>query len=91
MLRAAKTCTIALALSASTLTVVAAAPAQAAPGFANCTALHRTYRYGVARTAQAANRQVRTGHYRPAVRPAVYRANASKDADRDGTACEVGR
>ena len=41
-------------------------------------------------TAVAANRQVRTGHFRPAVRPAVYRVNSESDADHDGTACEAG-
>jgi hypothetical protein len=32
-----------------------------------------------------------TGHYRPAVRAAVYPANDESDADNDGTACEVTR
>jgi hypothetical protein len=53
--------------------------------------LHRDFRYGVARSDAAADRQVRTGHYRPAVRPKVYRVNNESDADNDGTACEVSR
>lgn len=81
-----------LAMAAPLLAL--AAPAQAGPGhyepaFANCTAMHRVYKHGVARSVKAANYQVRTGHYRPAVKPAVYRANVKSDADKDGTACEV--
>ncbi len=67
-------------------------PAAAATKYANCTALHRHYyRYGVARSAAAAQRQVNTGHYKPRVSRAVYRANSNLDADKDGTACEVSR
>jgi len=32
---------------------------------------------------------VRAGYGRPAVKPAVYRANNESDADNDGTACEA--
>jgi Excalibur calcium-binding domain len=67
-------------------------PASAATKYANCTALHRNYyRYGVARSAAAAQKQVNTGHYKPRVSLAVYRANSTLDADKDGTACEVSR
>jgi Excalibur calcium-binding domain len=51
--------------------------------------MHRTFKNGVAKSRLAAHRQERTGHMRPAVRPAVYRANRASDADRDGTACEI--
>ncbi|WP_457204074.1 excalibur calcium-binding domain-containing protein [Nocardioides sp. HB32] len=81
---------VALALTASTLAITAG-PAEAVHDFPNCTAMHRVYRHGVARSAAAADRQVRTGHYRPAVRPRVYRVNRESDADHDGTACEVSR
>ena len=95
MFRAAKTVVIAGALTISALTFVAApatsAPAEALAAFRNCDHLHRTYEHGVARSDRAARRQVRTGHFRPAVRPRVYRANRDKDADHDGTACEVSR
>lgn len=95
MSRAAKTALIVGALSASALTFTVAtteaAPAEAVAAFRNCDALHRTYDHGVARSDRAARRQVRTGHFRPAVRPRVYRANRSLDADDDGTACEVSR
>jgi Excalibur calcium-binding domain len=64
----------------------------AATKYANCTALHRHfYRYGVARSAAAARRQVASGHYKPRVSRRVYRANSTLDADKDGTACEVTR
>jgi hypothetical protein len=59
--------------------------------YSNCDAMHRTFKYGVAKSKAAANRQYRTGHYRPAVKPAVYRVNDESDADNDGTACEVTR
>jgi hypothetical protein len=68
-----------------------AAPAEAATDFANCDAMHRVFKYGVAKTKKAANRQYRTGHYRPAVRPLSYKVNNESDADNDGTACEVTR
>jgi hypothetical protein len=79
-----------LALAAPTA-VVFAGPAEAATHFANCDAMHRTFAHGVSRSHAAARRQVRTGHLRPAVRPAVYWANSGSDADKDGTACEVTR
>ena len=88
MLRTVKTGLIAITLTASALTF-SAAPAQAATDFAGCAAMHRTFKNGVAKSLAAAHRQERTGHKRPAVRPAVYRANRESDADRDGTACEV--
>ena len=53
--------------------------------------MHHVYKYGVARSDAAASRQVRTNHYRPAVRTKVYRVNNESDADNDGTACEVSR
>lgn len=90
MFRSAKTGLIAVALTASALTFTAA-PAMAVTDYANCDAMHRTFKHGVARSDAAANRQARTGHYRPAVRPKVYRVNNESDADKDGTACEVSR
>ena len=89
MLRSARTGLIAIAMTASVFAV--AGPAEAGAGFRNCDHMHRTYKNGVARSDAAADRQQRTGHSRPAVRPAVYRANSGSDADNDGTACEVSR
>ncbi len=90
MFRTAKVSMIAIALAGSALAFTAG-PAQAATDFPNCTAMHRVFKHGVARTNDAADRQERTHHFRPAVRPASYRANSESDADRDGTACEVTR
>ena len=89
MLRATKTGLIAVALTASTLAF--AGPAEAITDFSSCDAMHRVYKNGVAKSKKAANRQWRTGHYRPAVRPKVYWVNDESDADNDGTACEVTR
>jgi Excalibur calcium-binding domain len=61
----------------------------AAPTFDNCRQLHRRWQYGVAKTRRAARRQVNSGHYRPRVSRAGYRANDHLDADNDRTACEV--
>jgi Excalibur calcium-binding domain len=87
MLRTAKTSLIVVAMTASTLAF--AGPAEAVTDFRSCTQLHRAFKNGVALSHAAAHRQERSGHRRPAVRPAVYRANRESDADRDGTACEV--
>jgi predicted porin len=89
MLSAAKTGMLAVALSANLLCV--AGPAEAVTVYGSCDQLHRTYKNGVAKSDAAADRQQRTDHYRPAVRPKVYRANTARDADKDGTACEVSR
>lgn len=90
MFRTAKAGAIAVALSASALTFVAG-PADAATDYANCDALHRDFKYGVAKSKKAANKQYNTGHYRPRVAPVVYSLNDESDADKDGTACEVSR
>jgi hypothetical protein len=81
---------IAVALTASVVTF-AAVRAEAVTDYANCDAMHRVYKNGVAKSKAAADKQYRTGHYRPAVRPLVYRAKSESDADHDGTACEVTR
>jgi hypothetical protein len=87
MLRTARTGLIVVALTASTLAF--ASPSEAVTDFRSCDQLHRTFKNGVAKSRVAAHRQERSGHKRPAVRPAVYRVNNESDADRDGTACEV--
>jgi hypothetical protein len=61
----------------------------AVPSFGNCRQLHNRWQYGVAKTSRAARRQVNSGHYRPTVSRAGYRANDHLDADNDLTACEV--
>lgn len=87
MLRSARTSLIAVSLTASMLAF--AGPAEAVTDFRNCAQMHRAFKNGVAKSRPAAHRQELSGHRRPAVRPAVYRANRENDADRDGTACEV--
>lgn len=80
-----------LALSILAITT----PADAAAGryFANCDAMHRVYKHGVAKSARAASKQVRDGYGRPATSrkaKAAYSTNKSRlDRDRDGTACEA--
>ncbi len=71
------------------LTMVGAVPAGAATKFSNCDAMHRVHRFGVAKSAAAARKQVNSGHHKPFVSLALYNANSASDADKDGTACEV--
>ena len=89
MFSAKKAGLIAVAMTASMLAV--AGPAEAVTKFSNCTQMHKTYKYGVARSDAAANHQQSSDNYRPAVRPKVYQANTKSDRDKDGTACEVSR
>jgi hypothetical protein len=87
MLRTVQTSLIAVAMTASTLAF--AGPAEAVTDFRSCAQMHRTFKFGVAKSVAAAHRQERSGHKKPAVRPAVYRINRESDRDHDGTACEV--
>lgn len=64
-------------------------PKARVPTFSNCRQLHHRWVYGVAVSFAAARRQVNSGHFRPHVSRAGYRANDHLDADNDGTACEV--
>lgn len=89
MIRSAKTAVLALALAGSTLAL--AGPAHAVTDFANCTAMHKVYPAGVAKSKAAATKQYNSGNKRPVVKPLVYAANNESDADHDGTACEVPR
>jgi hypothetical protein len=66
-----------------------AGTAEAVTDYRNCDHMHRTYAHGVVRSDAVADRQVRTGHFRPAVRPKIYRVNDESDSDKDGTAREV--
>jgi hypothetical protein len=89
MLRPTKTALVAVALASSTLAITTSS-AQAVD-YANCDQMHHHFKYGVARSKAAAARQARTGHYRPAVKPKIYRQNSESDSDNDGTTCEVTR
>jgi hypothetical protein len=80
---------VAVALAA-TIAIGTAGKAEAAPvKFANCTAMHKHYKHGVAKSKVAAAKQVRQGNGKPAVKPMVYKANINSDRDKDGTACEA--
>ena len=69
-----------------------ATPSQALPTpmdkkFANCTELNKVYPGGVSKNSKATNKGGAT-NYTPLVKPKIYKANASKDRDKDGLACE---
>lgn len=55
--------------------------------FANCAALNKVYPGGVANNTRVQNKGGAT-KFTPSVRPKIYKANASKDRDKDGIACE---
>ena len=82
-----------VATTATSIVLVAplalAGPAVAATDFANCDAMHKVYKHGVARSQKAANKQVKQGYGKPKVSKPLYKANAESDADVDGTACEA--
>ena len=78
-----------ISLGAALAIVGTAAVSEAATSYSNCTALHKHYKYGVARSQKAARYQVNSGHYRPYVSLSLYNANSYSDRDKDGTACEV--
>jgi hypothetical protein len=55
--------------------------------FANCAALNKVYPGGVAKNSKVTNKGGAT-KYTPSVKPKIYKANSSKDRDKDGIACE---
>ena len=55
--------------------------------YANCEALNKVYPGGVAKNKKATNLGGAT-NYVPLVSPKIYKANVSKDRDKDGIACE---
>lgn len=60
--------------------------------YSNCAALLKDFPNGVANNKRSASRAVAVGNRRPAVRPRIYRENASRlDRDRDGVACQQRR
>jgi hypothetical protein len=77
---------------ASLLSVTFGPPAHSSPlvldrKFANCAALNKVYPGGVAKNKKVRNKGGAT-KYTPSVKPKIYKANASKDRDKDGIACE---
>lgn len=87
-----------MALTCATVTVTAASPAQSADEaqrgkyYSSCDKLTKDFKHGVARSKQAADKQVRNGYGRPSYTKkakSVYKTNKSRlDRDNDGTACE---
>ncbi|MBD8060186.1 excalibur calcium-binding domain-containing protein [Cellulomonas sp. JH27-2] len=95
--------TLAAVVTAAALLVVPAAAAQAAPvhtaahatSYKNCTALHKKYAGGVAKSSKVHNTKTSHGKkvraastYKPKVSAALYAANKKLDRDKDGIACE---
>ncbi|MDM7832132.1 excalibur calcium-binding domain-containing protein [Cellulomonas edaphi] len=63
--------------------------------FKNCTAMHRSYAGGVAKSSKVHNTKTVSGHkvaakskHKPKVSAALYAANKKLDRDKDGIACE---
>lgn len=72
------------------LTVTVSGPIHtdaAAKKYANCAALNKDYKGGVAKDAKVTNKGGKTKH-KPTVSAELYNANKSKDRDNDGIACE---
>ena len=74
------------------LSLGAMAPAHSSPTvldkrFANCAAMNKLYPGGVAKNSKVTNKGGAT-NYNPSVKPKIYKANSSKDRDKDGIACE---
>ena len=56
--------------------------------FKNCTAVHKKYKHGIAKSTKAARHaDGQTG--KPKISLSLYRANQGKDRDHDGVACEA--
>jgi hypothetical protein len=83
----ALTAALALALLG---TVATGSPAGAATGtFKNCTAMHKVYKNGVAKTKFAATHAKPAKIKSPKVSSSLYAKNKKMDRDKDGVACEV--
>lgn len=59
----------------------------AAKSYKNCTELNKDYKGGVAKDSTVKNKGGET-KYKPHVSASLYKANKSKDRDKDGIACE---
>ncbi|WP_391116076.1 excalibur calcium-binding domain-containing protein [Psychrobacillus sp. L3] len=78
------TTTLVLGISTFSPTSTDAATAKV---FKNCTELNKEYPGGVAKDTKVTNKGGKT-KYKPTVSAELYKANASKDRDKDGIACE---
>ena len=61
-----------------------AANAVTPKSYANCTAMHKVYKHGVAKSLAAS----RADGHGALVAPRVYALNTKSDRDHDGVACE---
>jgi hypothetical protein len=82
------------AFSIATLLVLGGVGAESAsakvPHFANCTAMHHTYKHGVGKAGARDHVRGKTKPVTNFVRnTAIYNANKKMDADKDGVACEA--
>lgn len=67
-----------------------AQPADANQKFKNCVELRKNYSYGISLSAKSNNKGLGPIE-KPRVSSAIYKANKSKDTDKDGIVCEVVR
>ena len=74
-------------LALSIVTPSSGSPSLMGKKFANCAALNNVYSGGVAKNSKVTNIGGAT-NYLPVVKPRIYKANSSKDRDKDGIACE---
>jgi hypothetical protein len=74
-------------LTFAMVTPSSGSPSLTSKKFANCAALNDVYPGGVAKNSKVSNMGGAT-NYLPVVKPKIYKANASKDRDKDGIACE---
>lgn len=58
-----------------------------AKSYANCKALNKDYKGGIAKTSKVKNKGGKT-KYKPFVSKALYEANTARDRDKDLIACE---
>lgn len=86
-LKAVSAVFLATFLAFAIVTPSSGSPSLAGKKFANCTALNDVYPGGVAKNNKVTNKGGAT-NYLPIVKPKIYKANASKDRDKDGIACE---
>lgn len=90
ILRALKVATsffMASFLAFSMVTPSIGSPSLMGKKFANCAALNGVYPGGVSKNSKVTNIGGPT-NYLPVVQPKIYKANSSKDRDKDGIACE---
>jgi hypothetical protein len=85
--KAASAFFVALFLTFALATTSYSSPSLNSKKFANCTALNEVHPGGVAKNSKVTNTGGVT-NYLPEVKPKIYKANASKDRDKDGIACE---